>query len=115
MIETAENLRKAYGISREEQDQLAVRSHQRAVAAHEAGKFADELSRSRFPASAASPTRSSTATRILEPTPVSRPSARSARSGPSWIPNPPSPQATPPARTTARRWSPPAPKRRAAA
>ena len=43
MIETAENLRKAYGISREEQDQLAVRSHQRAVAAHEAGKFADEL------------------------------------------------------------------------
>jgi acetyl-CoA C-acetyltransferase len=43
MIETAENLRKAYGISREEQDELAVRSHHRAVAAHEAGKFADEL------------------------------------------------------------------------
>ena len=43
MIETAENPRKAYGISREEQDQLAVRSHQRAIAAHEAGKFADEL------------------------------------------------------------------------
>ena len=43
MIETAENLRKAYGISREEQDELAVRSHHRAVTAHEAGKFADEL------------------------------------------------------------------------
>jgi acetyl-CoA C-acetyltransferase len=43
MIETAENLRKAYDIAREEQDQLSVRSHQRAVAAHEAGKFADEL------------------------------------------------------------------------
>jgi acetyl-CoA C-acetyltransferase len=43
MIETAENLRKAYNIPREEQDELAVRSHQRAVAAHEAGKFADEL------------------------------------------------------------------------
>ena len=37
MIETAENLRRDYGISREEQDELAVRSHQRAVAAHEAG------------------------------------------------------------------------------
>jgi acetyl-CoA C-acetyltransferase len=43
MIETAENLRKAYSISRGEQDQLAVRSHHRAVAAHEAGKFVDEL------------------------------------------------------------------------
>ena len=32
-----------YGISREEQDELAVRSHHRAVAAHEAGRFADEL------------------------------------------------------------------------
>jgi acetyl-CoA C-acetyltransferase len=43
MIETAENLRSTYGISREAQDELAVRSHHRAVAAHEAGKFADEL------------------------------------------------------------------------
>ena len=43
MIETAENLRKMYGITRREQDELAVRSHQRAVAAHDAGKFADEL------------------------------------------------------------------------
>jgi acetyl-CoA C-acetyltransferase len=43
MIETAENLRKMYGITRPEQDELAVRSHQRAVVAHDAGKFADEL------------------------------------------------------------------------
>ena len=43
MIETAENLRREYGISREEQDEFAVRSHQRAVAAHDAGRFSDEL------------------------------------------------------------------------
>src|ERR1700731_880233 len=33
MLETAENPRRQYGISREEQDELAVTSHQRAVAA----------------------------------------------------------------------------------
>ena len=43
MLETAENLRRDYGIAREEQDELAVRSHQRAVAAHEAGRFGAEL------------------------------------------------------------------------
>lgn len=43
MLETAENLRRDYGISRGEQDELAVRSHERAVAAHEEGRFADEL------------------------------------------------------------------------
>jgi acetyl-CoA C-acetyltransferase len=43
MIETAENLRREYGIGREEQDALAMRSHLRAVEAHEAGRFADEL------------------------------------------------------------------------
>ena len=32
MLETAENLRRQYGISRAEQDELAVQSHQRAVA-----------------------------------------------------------------------------------
>jgi acetyl-CoA C-acetyltransferase len=42
MIETAENLRREYGISRLEQDEWAVRSHARAVAAIEAGKFQDE-------------------------------------------------------------------------
>ena len=43
MIETAENLRRHYGISRADQDDLAVRSHQRAIAAHEQGHFAEEL------------------------------------------------------------------------
>ena len=43
MIETAENLRRQYGISRQEQDELAVRSHQRAVAAQQSGAFADEI------------------------------------------------------------------------
>lgn len=43
MIETAENLRAEYRISREEQDEYAVGSHQRAAAAVEAGRFADEL------------------------------------------------------------------------
>jgi acetyl-CoA C-acetyltransferase len=43
MIETAENLAKKYGIPREEQDRLALRSHQRAVAAMEAGRFEAEI------------------------------------------------------------------------
>ena len=43
MIETAENLRREYGISREEQDELAVASHRKAAAAAAAGRYADEL------------------------------------------------------------------------
>jgi acetyl-CoA C-acetyltransferase len=43
MLETAENLRKEYGISREAQDRLALTSHQRAVAAHNEGRFAEEI------------------------------------------------------------------------
>jgi acetyl-CoA C-acetyltransferase len=43
MLETAENLRREYGIGRDEQDALAVRSHARAAAAQEAGVFADEI------------------------------------------------------------------------
>jgi acetyl-CoA C-acetyltransferase len=43
MIETAENLRREYRIPREEQDEYAVRSHQRAAAAVAEGRFADEL------------------------------------------------------------------------
>ncbi len=43
MLETAENLRREYGISREEQDELAVTSHQRAVAAQKDGVLADEI------------------------------------------------------------------------
>jgi acetyl-CoA C-acetyltransferase len=43
MLETAENLRRQYGISRREQDELAVRSHQRAVAAQKDGILASEI------------------------------------------------------------------------
>lgn len=43
MLETAENLRRQYGISRTEQDELAVTSHQRAVAAQKNGVFAEEI------------------------------------------------------------------------
>ena len=43
MIETAENLAKDYGISREACDEYAAMSHQRATAAWAAGKFDDEL------------------------------------------------------------------------
>jgi acetyl-CoA C-acetyltransferase len=43
MLETAENLRREYSIPREEQDEFAVRSHRRAAAACDEGRFADEL------------------------------------------------------------------------
>ena len=43
MIETAENLRRQYEIIRADQDELALRSHQRAVAAQQDGKFAQEI------------------------------------------------------------------------
>jgi acetyl-CoA acyltransferase len=40
---TAENLASKYGIGREQQDAFALRSHQRALAAIEAGKFKEEI------------------------------------------------------------------------
>ncbi|WP_142278866.1 acetyl-CoA C-acetyltransferase [Mycobacterium sherrisii] len=43
MLETAENLRRRYGITRQEQDELAVRSHQRAAAAQRDGVLAEEI------------------------------------------------------------------------
>jgi acetyl-CoA C-acetyltransferase len=43
MLETAENVRRDYGIARTAQDELALRSHQRAVAAHREGRFAAEI------------------------------------------------------------------------
>ncbi|GAA4974761.1 acetyl-CoA C-acetyltransferase [Kineococcus glutinatus] len=43
MLETAENLRRDYGISRREQDELAVRSQQRAGRAQREGRFAAEI------------------------------------------------------------------------
>jgi acetyl-CoA C-acetyltransferase len=43
MLETAENLRREYSIGRQEQDEFAVRSHARAAAARDEGRFADEI------------------------------------------------------------------------
>jgi len=40
---TAENLAESHSISREEQDEFALESHQRAAAAIEAGRFEDEV------------------------------------------------------------------------
>jgi acetyl-CoA C-acetyltransferase len=43
MLETAENLRREYAIAREEQDEFAFASHQKAVAAQREGRFAEEI------------------------------------------------------------------------
>jgi 3-oxoadipyl-CoA thiolase len=43
MGETGENVAERFGVSREEQDAFALESHRRWAAAHEAGKFAEEL------------------------------------------------------------------------
>ncbi|WP_020495600.1 acetyl-CoA C-acetyltransferase [Sciscionella marina] len=43
MLETAENLRREYGIDREAQDRLAVRSHTLAAEAQQQGRFAGEI------------------------------------------------------------------------
>lgn len=43
MLETAENVRRDYAISREDQDELALRSHAKAAAAQKQGWFADEI------------------------------------------------------------------------
>jgi acetyl-CoA C-acetyltransferase len=49
MIETAENLARDHGISREQADAFAVRSQGRAAAAWAAGRFADEVVPVRVP------------------------------------------------------------------
>jgi acetyl-CoA acyltransferase len=41
--ETAENVADKYGVTRERQDEWALRSHHRAAAARDAGRFADEI------------------------------------------------------------------------
>lgn len=43
MLETAENLRREFGITRDAQDRLALRSHERAVAAQRDGRFDEEI------------------------------------------------------------------------
>jgi acetyl-CoA C-acetyltransferase len=43
MGETGENVAERFGVAREDQDAFALESHRRWAAAHEAGRFADEL------------------------------------------------------------------------
>ncbi|WP_420419896.1 acetyl-CoA C-acetyltransferase [Pacificispira sp.] len=43
MLETAENLRREFSVTREEQDVFAAGSHAKAVAAQNAGRFDDEI------------------------------------------------------------------------
>ncbi|HEX4108795.1 MAG TPA: acetyl-CoA C-acetyltransferase [Solirubrobacteraceae bacterium] len=43
MLETAENVRAKHDIPREEQDEFALRSHQKAVAAQQEGRFDEEI------------------------------------------------------------------------
>lgn len=56
MIETAENLARDFGITREQSDAYAVRSHQRAAAAWREGRFADEVVPVTIPARRGEPT-----------------------------------------------------------
>ena len=89
MIETAENLRREYGISRTEQDEWAVRSHQRAAAARETVRGRDRPGgRASSPTSTSGPTR------------ASRCSQACGRSWAAATRTPPSRRATRRARTT---------------
>ncbi len=49
MGETAENVAEKYKIAREEQDEFALRSHQKAVNAQESGRFSEEIIPVRIP------------------------------------------------------------------
>jgi acetyl-CoA C-acetyltransferase len=60
MIETAENLRHEFDISRTDQDKLSVASHERAIAAQRDGKFSTEI------APVAVPQRSGSVTLVTE-------------------------------------------------
>jgi 3-oxoadipyl-CoA thiolase len=50
MGETAENVAERYKVSREEQDAFALQSHQRAIAALDAGRFKEEIAPVEIPA-----------------------------------------------------------------
>ncbi len=71
MLETAENLRREYGITRAEQDELAVRSHRNAVAAQESGVLAEEIIPVTVRSRKVRPRSTPTSTRV--PTPRSKP------------------------------------------
>ena len=116
MLETAENLRREYAISREEQDELAVRSQQRAGAAHEAGRFADELVPVTVPGRRGKP--DVVVDRDEHPRPdttLEQLAGAAAGARRSSTPSRPSPPATPAARTTAPRCASSPPARRPSA
>src|SRR6476660_1847128 len=77
----AENHVRDYGISREEQDAFALRSHQRAVAAIDAGRFADELVAVRLGARAVSAIPVGASASRTQHDPLRSSSAEDARSG----------------------------------
>lgn len=60
MLETAENVRVQYGISREEQDEFAVRSHQKASRATREGLFTEQIVPVELPGSRRTPARTVT-------------------------------------------------------
>ena len=72
MGETAENVAERWGVSRERQDAFALESQQRAVAAIEAGRFADQIVPVAVPQRKGEPTSSSIATSTRAPTRASR-------------------------------------------
>ena len=104
MIETAENLAAKYGITRDEADAYAARSHQRAAAAWDAGRFDDEVVPVQVPQRRGDPVTVSRDEGVRPgSTPRRWPScARSCQAAPS-------PRATPASRTTRPRpaWSSP--------
>ena len=106
---TAENVAREYGVSRQDQDAFSLRSHQKAIAAQDAGRFKDEIvplevsfnepateGRRRPPATPSTPTRDRGATR-----PWRRWQA-SGRPLPRAAPSPPATRRRP--ATARRRW-----------
>jgi acetyl-CoA acetyltransferase family protein len=57
MIETAQNVADRYGLTREEIDAFALRSHQHAAAARDSGRLANEIHPIEIPATRTSPAR----------------------------------------------------------
>jgi acetyl-CoA acetyltransferase family protein len=57
MIRTAQNVADRYGLTREEIDAFALRSHQRAAAARDSGRFAEEIHPVEIPAARKTPAR----------------------------------------------------------
>ena len=79
MIRTAQNVADRYGLTREEIDAFALRSHQRAAAARDSGRLALEIEPSRSRPPAGSPHGASSTTRASATTRPPRASRRFPR------------------------------------